>query len=519
MSHRARPIVLVAVLASLVAACGSRVVPLPQAAGVGGQPVGGVPLPGQTTGPGVNPTGSALPGVGSSTAPGNPIKPILPNCRGGATDTGVTASTIKLGLVASKEGPLPGQFNAAIEAADAYFRGLNDAGGICGRKIQLLIRNDNGNGSTNLQVAQKLATEDKIFAFVGGTSAPDDSGIAKTSKKYKIPDIGFPLTWERTENPYTYGVPGQLQRRTIGEGAAGSTYLNKTLGIKQVALFWLRESEVSVLNAYAFETTMVKMSGGAIKICFEQPTGVLDANYTNYVVSMAGSCDPDDGPIAVYTTMENNANLKLAKAMKEQQFKPAAYVPTFTSYHKAFVCAKPTPTGCAEIERSTEGTYIALPQVPFERLERPQNEWTPGSYEAKRYFDTLYRYYPRPSPPGSFGGPGWGMAGLFTEAAAKCGAGLTRTCLFNALDTMGPFTANGFLTPTKPSVHAIYTADLIVQVRNGKFVELRPTDRSGPPGGPDFWDKSVLYNWQQWFCDNQSKFPDAETKKELISEC
>lgn len=512
MPHTARVLAFVLAMSAALAACGSRVVPLTQAQGFANptvNPTGG-PIVNPTGGPLTGPTGTSTLGPNPSGGPTAGPSPLLPNCRGGSSDTGVTKSTIKLGLVASKTGPLPGQFNSAIEAVDSYFRGLNDAGGICGRKVELLIRDDNGNGATDLQVAEKLATEDKIFMFVGGVSAPDDSGIAKVSKKYKIPDIGFPLTWERAESPYSYGVPGQIQRRIIGTGAAGTKYLNEANGIKQVAMFWLRESEVSVLNAYGFEASIIRASKGAIKICYEQPAGVLDNNFTNYVVSMNGACRPENGPIAVYTTMENNGNIKLAKSMMEQDFKPKVFAPTFSSYLRSFI---------DQAGGATEGAYMAVPQIPFERLDRPQSEWTPGTYELKRYIETLNRYYPRPASPGSFGGPGWGMAAMFTEAATACGANLTRTCILRTLDSMKQFSANGFLSPTKPSNHSVYTADLIVQVRNGKFTEIKPLDRSGPPGGPDFWDKGVLYNWQKYFCANQSKFPDAEGKKDLISEC
>src|SRR5207302_5881151 len=135
------------------------------------------------------------------------------------------------------DGPLPGQFNSAVEATDSYFRAVNDAGGICGRKIQLIIKDDNGNGQTDKQVAQQLVVEDHIFAFVGGVSAPDDTGIAAVSEQYKVPDIGFPLSWKRAQNPYAYGVPGQLQRKTIGINANGSAYFDKLYGVKQVAIF------------------------------------------------------------------------------------------------------------------------------------------------------------------------------------------------------------------------------------------------------------------------------------------
>jgi ABC-type branched-subunit amino acid transport system substrate-binding protein len=426
-------------------------------------------------------------------------------------DTGVTPTSITLGLVAAITGPLPGQFNSGVEATDTFFRAVNDAGGICGRKVNLIIKDDNGNGQTDKQVAQQLVVENHIFAFVGSVSAPDDTGIASVSEQYKVPDIGFPLSWKRAENPYAYGVPGQLQRKTIGINASGSGYLNALYHVKQVAIFWLDESDVSVIEAYAFESAMEKYSGGTIKICFEQPTGVLDSNFTNYVISMEGRCNPADGPIGVYSTMENNSNIKLAKAMQQQQFKPTVFAPTFSSYLPSFI----TDAGTA-----TEGAFIAMPQVPFERLtDTPQSQWTPGTFELQRYMTALNRYHPSHSPPGSWGAPGWGEAALFATAAAKCGDALTRKCLFDQLNTMGPFSDNGFLSPTRPGDHHIYTADLIVQVQNGKFVEIKPNERSGPPGAPDFWDKSTLFDWQQYMCTHQNLFPNMSAKKAELDEC
>lgn len=515
MSRAARVAASVALACLVLTSCGSRVVPLSQGQnglstdgnGAGGQaqPSGGGPIQSGTAAPTTGGSSGAAPG-----SSGGPERTVQDNCRGGATDIGVTAKTIKLGLIASLTGPLPGQFDSAVEATDSYVRLLNDQGGICGRKIDLIIRDDHGDGGTDLAVARKLAEEDKVFAFVGSVSAPDDSGIAKVSKEKKIPDIGFPLSWERAENPYTYGAPGQLQRRTIGEGASGSMYLNRVNGIKQIAIFWLKESEVSILNAWAFETAMMRTSNNGVKICHEQPAGVLDANFGGYVLSMQGKCDPNDGPIAVYSTMENNANIKLAIAMKEQGFKPKVFAPTFSSY---------LPTFIDQAGGATEGAYLAMPQIPFERLSAPQSAWTPGTYELKRYIDTLKRYHPRHKAPGSFGGSGWGNAALFAEAARTCGAALTRACLFKQLDTMGPFSANGLLSPTTPSNHHIYTNDLIVQVRNGRFTEIRPEDKSGPAGGPDFWDRSTLFDWQVYMCANEGKFPNMTEKKKYLSAC
>jgi hypothetical protein len=492
--------VVVAMLA--LASCGSRVAPLANGLsnGLGGGPNGGDGL-GTGTLPAANPTAQTslpgAPGTGGGAQPGaiGTTIPGLANCKATFSDPdhGVTPTLVKLGLIASITGPLPGQFNSEVEAVDAYVKMINGAGGVCGRKFQLIIRDDSGDGKTDLAAATKLAEEDHVFAFVGSASAPDDSGIAKISKKYKIPDIGFPLTWERADNKFTYGIPGIIRERMIGEGANGMPFLNKKYHVKQVALFWLREAEVSVIEAWGFEAAILH-ADPTIKICHEQPAGVLDTNYDNYVLAMKGDCQPQDGPVAVYSTMENNANIKLAIAMKGQDFEPAVFSPTFTSYLQSFI---------KEAQGATEGAYIAMPQIPFERLQQPASAWTPGTYELKRYMDTLSTYNPRHLEPGSFGAPGWGNAALFFQTAAACGDRLTRDCLYSKLDATPAFSVNGFLSPTVPSAHQIYSADLIVQVRNGKFVEIDEQNKSGPAGAPDFWDRSTLFDWQRFYCNNK----------------
>ena len=496
----------------VLVACGSRVVPLNiNAQGIPGQPGFGTP------GASINPTtGATIPPGGTTgstttgTAGGGTTGPgVLPNCKAPAnsTDKGVTKDTIKVGLVAAINGAFRGQFDANIQSVDAYLKMINAQGGICGRKFQLYVRDDGGNAQNDQQAAKELADDVGVFAFVGSVSAPDsDTGVASVSKQEKIPDIGFPLTYQRSESPYSYGVPGQLQKNLIGEGASGSRYLDKLYGVKQVAVFWVAEALVSKANAWAFESAILKTSGEppTIKICYDRETSVTDSSFDSYAAAMASACPAGNGPLAVYSTMENNSNIKLAQAMRSQHVPYKVFDPTFTSYLPSFLrddSGNPRP--------EMEGAFMAVPQIPFERcaMDSRYRPVPPCSHpELNKYVTALNHYVPGFSAPGSWGGPGWGEAALFVQAVESCGAQLTRSCLLSQINKISSFSANGFLSPSVPSRHLIYTADLLLQVHNGKFVEVRPNDKSGPKDAPDFWDTSDLMDWWKYYCGHKQYY-------------
>lgn len=501
-----RCLALASILALLATACGSRVQPL--AEGVDVQLTGGPTTQPTTGSSGRFVPGRFVPGTGGGGNGGDRLVPGDPTCRGGDNVAeGVTKSTIKVGVVAGLTGSLPGAFNASVEATDSYLKQVNAEGGVCGRRFEIIIKDDGQRADNNYTFSRELAEEERVFAFVGGISNTD-AGIGQVSRDLKIPDIGFPLDWTRSDSPYTYGVPGQLRKKFIGEGASGSRYLNDLFDIERVAIFWVTDAEVSILSAWAFEAAMKRATNGRIEICHEQATSVFDSGFGNYVANMQSRCAPNPGDeqkLAIYSTMENNNNIKLAEAMELQDFKPRVFAPTFTSYQPNF--ARP-----ANSPGATEGFYLAMPQIPFER--------SGGHPEMNRYLEALKRWHPRHYAPGSFGAGGWGMAGLFVTAVAACGAKLTRACVLRELETMGPFSANGFLTAVRPSTHQIYTCDLLVQVRSGRFTEIpRPSGLRGPPESPDFWDCSELFNWQRYFCDHPTQFPDPNGKKKRVDEC
>jgi len=87
----------------------------------------------------------------------------------GGSARGVTSDEIHLGTFA----PLTGEFQAlsnVAKAMDAYFRWVNDQGGINGRNVRLSIRDDQGNPEMTPAAVEDLLSVrgDPVFAMVGG---------------------------------------------------------------------------------------------------------------------------------------------------------------------------------------------------------------------------------------------------------------------------------------------------------------------------------------------------------------
>jgi len=102
---------------------------------------------------------------------------------------GVTKDTIKIGLMFSQTGPAAESGIPYAAAAKNYFRYINDAGGIHGRKVNLLIEDDRYSIPIAIAAFKKFVFKDKIMALLAvGGSAPA-TALFKSIQKEKMPSL------------------------------------------------------------------------------------------------------------------------------------------------------------------------------------------------------------------------------------------------------------------------------------------------------------------------------------------
>src|ERR1700760_2278963 len=89
-----------------------------------------------------------------------------------ADEVGVSADTILFGQAAALEGPSSALGRGMRQGILAAFAEINARGGIFGRKLSLVSRDDGYDPDRSVAQTKKLIDEDRVFALIGAVGTP-----------------------------------------------------------------------------------------------------------------------------------------------------------------------------------------------------------------------------------------------------------------------------------------------------------------------------------------------------------
>jgi branched-chain amino acid transport system substrate-binding protein len=123
-------------------------------------------------------------------------------------DTGANDKEIKLGHTNPYSGPLSA-YGVIGKAAAAYWKSVNDAGGINGRKINFITYDDGFQPPKTVEMVRKLVEDDQVFAIFQLLGTPTNTVVHKYLNQKKMPQL-FVATgaskWGDPKNfPWTMG--------------------------------------------------------------------------------------------------------------------------------------------------------------------------------------------------------------------------------------------------------------------------------------------------------------------------
>jgi branched-chain amino acid transport system substrate-binding protein len=132
-------------------------------------------------------------------------------------DTGATDTEIKIGNIMHYSGPASA-YGVIGKTEAAYFKKINDAGGINGRKINFISYDDGYSPPKTVEQARKLVESDEVLFIFNSLGTPPNSAIHKYMNSKKVPQL-FVATgatkWNDPKDfPWTMGWQPNYQSET-----------------------------------------------------------------------------------------------------------------------------------------------------------------------------------------------------------------------------------------------------------------------------------------------------------------
>jgi ABC-type branched-subunit amino acid transport system substrate-binding protein len=103
-------------------------------------------------------------------------------------DTGATDTEIKIGNIMPYSGPASA-YGVIGKTEAAYFKKINDAGGINGRKINFISYDDSYSPPKTVEQARKLVESDEVLFIFNSLGTPPNSAIHKYMNAKKVPQL------------------------------------------------------------------------------------------------------------------------------------------------------------------------------------------------------------------------------------------------------------------------------------------------------------------------------------------
>jgi ABC-type branched-subunit amino acid transport system substrate-binding protein len=375
---------------------------------------------------------------------------------------GVTPSSITFGTHQPLTGPAAPGYSEIAPASQAYFNYVNAHGGVYGRKIHLIIKNDEYNPTNTVNVVHQLVLQEKVFGIFEGLGTPTHTKVVGFLNSSKVPDMfvasGCPCWDSGSTQPYTFGwqpnytIEGKVMGQYIAQHFAGKKvgvlYQDDDFGQGGLAGIKDELPASAIVSAQSYQSgtetlapqiTAIKSAGAEVVVYFTVP---------------------------IYTAIGQLTAFTLG--YKPQLFVSNVGIDPTTVGGLLKTVSKGKASGTGLIEGAYTNGYLPSPSDT-------SNPWVAFFEKVKEQYD--------PSAPFD-GNVLYGMANAYTlvQALQAAGKNLTREDLVKAVSEHGASWSGPGLVPFRYSTsdHGGYDGVQMGRLEGGKIVLFGPKLRTEP---------------------------------------
>jgi ABC-type branched-subunit amino acid transport system substrate-binding protein len=205
-------------------------------------------------------------------------------------DPGVGADRIVFGQAAALEGPAAALGTGMRDGILAAFAEANKAGGVHGRKLELMSADDGYEPNKSIEATKKLIEVDKVFALVGSVGTPTSSATQPIATDAGVPFIAPFTGAEFLRTPFKANVVN-VRASYFQETEAMVERLTKDRNISKIAILYqddgfgraglagmqkaLEKRNMKLVAEGTFERNTVAVKGALLSIRKGEPEAVI----------------------------------------------------------------------------------------------------------------------------------------------------------------------------------------------------------------------------------------------------
>ncbi|MBY8862971.1 ABC transporter substrate-binding protein [Nocardia sp. CA2R105] len=360
----------------------------------------------------------------------------------GSSNGGPGDSSWTIGAIAGCSGGQASSLGGTCKTMQAWAQSVNDAGGINGHKISLIVKDDGGNPTTANTMIHELVDRDHVIAIVG-----DSSNVSGTWASYVdakgIPVVGgFPTASPFTNDPNFYSIGANL---VTMQYATMQEVVNH--GYNKFGFLYCAEAPTCAQSVPLLQTA-AKLAG--VGVTAEKVAGNAP-DFTAQCLEMKNA-----GTQTLEVGSSTDVAIRVLDACRTQGLNAPLYASDGTI--TTDWAKRPNTQGMFGTELTAPWFYTQLPAI-------------------QQYHDAVKKYAPEVYNSSQFGSNSTYMwvAGKLFEAAAKAGnlgdhptsQDVKRGLYALKGETLDGLTAPLTYTKGKPSVNNCYFP---IEIQNSQFI-------------------------------------------------
>jgi branched-chain amino acid transport system substrate-binding protein len=299
--------------------------------------------------------------------------------------------TIKLGTVLPISGPVSAYGTESRDAMLMAVQEINAKGGILGKKVEMLVEDDENSPDKTMNALKKLVARDKIVGFVGAMTSKCSLAVTKYSQAKKIVMITPTSTNDAVTDAGDFIFRSCYKDSFQGEVVAQFAF--ETLKVKKAAILYDITNDYSKGLTTSF-TQKIKTLGGQVvasetysagdkdfnaqltKIKATKPDVIFIPDYYNTISLIAKQVRAQEMTIPMvgadgWDEITNNAGDEVLNCYYCNHYSPEANDPEVKDFVKKFEAKyKATPNALAAL--SYDATNILAQAIQKAKTTNPE---------------------------------------------------------------------------------------------------------------------------------------------------